>query len=66
MFQVKGDEKAVQFPHSIRLCFAWEEERDLVEGVARLGRAVESLWNKEEPAPKAQGGSGGGKLDAFY
>lgn len=64
MFQVKGDEKAVQFPNSIRLCFAWEEERDLVEGVARLGRAVESLWNKEEPV--RQGGSGGGRLDAFY
>jgi DNA-binding transcriptional MocR family regulator len=66
MFQVKGDEKAVQFPDSIRLCFAYEEERDLVEGVARLGRAVESLWNGGETASQTRARSGGGILDAFY
>lgn len=66
MFQVRGDEKGAQFPNSVRLCFAWEEECDLVDGVARLGRAVESLWNKEELASQAEASSGGAKLDAFY
>ncbi|KAJ0118956.1 minotransferase [Diaporthe amygdali] len=64
MFQVTGDEKAVQFPNSIRLCFAWEEEQDLVEGVARLGRTVQSLWDQGEQ--ELPGDSGGSKLDAFY
>ncbi|KAI3401387.1 hypothetical protein diail_11471 [Diaporthe ilicicola] len=64
MFQVKGDEKSAEFANSIRLCFAWEEEQDLVEGVARLGRAVASLTSKGESG--SQDGSGGGKLDAFF
>lgn len=49
MFEVKGDEESVGFKNSIRLCFSWEEEDDMVEGVARLGRVVESLWD-ETPA----------------
>lgn len=64
MFQVKGDEKSVEFPNSIRLCFAWEEEQDLVEGVARLGRTVASLRNLGESG--SQGGTASGKLDAFF
>lgn len=67
MFEVKSDEKSAQFPNSIRLCFSWEEEEDLVEGVARLGRAVESFWNGEE-GMNAGGGkaAGGQELDAFF
>lgn len=60
-FQVKGDEKSAQFPNSIRLCFAWEEEGDLVEGVARLGRAVESLWDSRDTVVAREQ-----KLDAFF
>ncbi|KAK7748924.1 Valine--pyruvate aminotransferase [Cytospora paraplurivora] len=48
LFAVKGDEKSVRFLNNIRLCFAWEDEEDLVEGVARLGRVVEKLWNEHE------------------
>ncbi|KAI1078204.1 pyridoxal phosphate-dependent transferase [Whalleya microplaca] len=40
MFEVHGDEKAVRFEREVRLCFAWEDEEDLVEGVERLGRVL--------------------------
>jgi hypothetical protein len=41
-FRVDGDEDnpATQFDRDIRLCFAWEEEGMLEEGVRRLGRVI--------------------------
>lgn len=36
VFEVRGDERSPRFPHHLRLCFSWEEERDVVEGVRRL------------------------------
>lgn len=65
MFEVKGDEGTVRFENSIRLCFSWEEEEDLVEGVARLGRVVDSLW-REAPKASQERGSEGGRLDNFF
>lgn len=64
MFEVKSDEKSAQFPNSIRLCFSWEEEEDLVEGVDRLARVVESLWNGGDAGGTTEGN--GQKLDAFF
>lgn len=67
MFEVKSDETSAQFPNSIRLCFSWEEEEDLVEGVARLGRAVESLVNGEGPDAAADDEAAGGQeLDDYF
>lgn len=67
MFEVKGDEKTVQFTNSVRLCFSWEEEEDLVEGVARLGRAVKSLLDTNgAKASQEKGAAEGRKLDAFF
>lgn len=43
MFEVHGDEEAARFPMNIRLCYSWEEEEDVVEGVQRLGRVLERL-----------------------
>ncbi|RAL15701.1 aminotransferase-like domain-containing protein [Aspergillus homomorphus CBS 101889] len=42
MFQVQGDPVAEKndFDDGMRLCFAWEEEADLEEGVRRLGCAI--------------------------
>jgi len=40
MFEVQGNEDAVRLDHAIRLCFAWEEEENLVEGIERLGRVI--------------------------
>ena len=42
LFQVPGDSTAdpEAFERSIRLCFAWEQEDNLTEGVCRLASAV--------------------------
>lgn len=42
MFEVPGDE-GVKFDGNVRLCFAWEEEQRLVEGVRRMKVATEKL-----------------------
>jgi DNA-binding transcriptional MocR family regulator len=41
-FQVVGDEEAKEnrFERDIRLCFAWEKEELLEEGVKRLARVI--------------------------
>lgn len=62
-FEVKGDEAATTFDNSIRLCYSWEEEEDLVEGVARLGRVVDFLCNS---GPDVAQNSPATKLDAFF
>ncbi|KAI1117973.1 pyridoxal phosphate-dependent transferase [Nemania sp. NC0429] len=43
LFAVHGDEDAARFDDAIRLCFAWEDEGNLVEGVQRLGRVVRKM-----------------------
>lgn len=65
LFEVKGDEESVGFKNSIRLCFSWEEEDDIIEGVARLGRAVGSLW-AETPKTTREKRPAGSNLDAFF
>jgi DNA-binding transcriptional MocR family regulator len=40
MFEVYGDEEAAMFRRWIRVCFAWEDEEKLVEGIKRLARVV--------------------------
>jgi len=42
IFEVENDE-SIKFENSIRLCFAWEEEADLEEGVKRLGEVVRDV-----------------------
>lgn len=42
MFEVPGDDE-VKFDGNVRLCFAWEEEGRLVEGVSRMKAAAEKL-----------------------
>ncbi|KAI0470326.1 pyridoxal phosphate-dependent transferase [Xylaria cf. heliscus] len=46
LFAVHGDEDAVRFDDAIRLCFAWEDEEDLVDGVARLGRVIRTMLDE--------------------
>jgi DNA-binding transcriptional MocR family regulator len=61
MFQVKGDEAAATFDQNIRLCFAWEDEENILEGVKRLARVLRG-WN--EPR-NSEASEKGGTLDAF-
>lgn len=42
IFEVRGDE-SVKFDNSLRLCFAWEGEEELEEGVRRLGRVIKDV-----------------------
>ncbi|XEU99842.1 hypothetical protein FSHL1_005129 [Fusarium sambucinum] len=39
-FNVKGDSQKLSFDGNIRLCFAWEAEDRMVEGVRRLGEVL--------------------------
>lgn len=52
MFRVKGDEAAVPFDHHVRLCFAWEDEDHLDEGVRRLARVLRD-WDEQSAATTA-------------
>jgi DNA-binding transcriptional MocR family regulator len=47
-FRVDGDEKAAdsQFDQNIRLCFAWEDEELLEEGVVRLSKVIRSCQDQ--------------------
>ena len=65
MFEVKGDEASVRFEKSIRLCYSWEEEDDIVEGVRRLGRVIKSLRSEGGASTKTSKGGKAG-LDAFF
>ena len=46
-FEIPGDEQA-SFEDYLRVCFAWEDEADLVEGVVRLGRVIRRILKKGE------------------
>jgi DNA-binding transcriptional MocR family regulator len=48
LFEVWGDER-ITFDSALRLCFAWEDEQDLIDGVRRLGRVVEAFLKGEIP-----------------
>ncbi|CAG8954800.1 hypothetical protein HYFRA_00004725 [Hymenoscyphus fraxineus] len=39
----EGAREVMEFGRSMRLCFSWVDERDLKEGVERLGRVVERV-----------------------
>ena len=42
MFEVPGDH-SVQFVENVRLCFAWESEENLEEGIKRIRGVAERL-----------------------
>ncbi len=54
IFEVSND-ASVQFPNSLRLCFAWEEESDLEEAVLRLARIVKDLGDGAAFSSKERG-----------
>ena len=43
LFSVHGDEKAVDLSSDVRVCFTWEDEAKLIEGIKRLGHVVASM-----------------------
>ena len=47
IFEVPGDREVVNFPNEIRLCFAWEDEERLVEGIERLASVVKLMLEEK-------------------
>ncbi len=64
LFEVTGDEAAARFPEHVRLCFSWEEEENIVEGVERLGSVVKRMLDGEGGAVETVG-RGAGEVDEF-
>ncbi|KAK4930443.1 hypothetical protein LTR28_011656, partial [Elasticomyces elasticus] len=57
MFEVPGDRSEVnRFPNQLRLCFSWEDEAVMEEGVRKLAGVVGRMI-------RGEGGGGGGKVD---
>ena len=48
IFEVPGDEEAARFDDHFRLCFAWEEESRLEEGVRRIAMAAKAVLMEAE------------------
>lgn len=61
IFEVPGDE-SVKFEHGIRLTFSWVEEEDMVEGVARMKRVLESCLRGEGPQVDVKSQKGVGQI----
>lgn len=52
VFGVYGDEKVVDLTRKVRLCFSWEDEPKLAEGIHRLGQVIarmQSALDEEHP-----------------
>ena len=43
MFAVYGDEGAVDLERKVRVCFSWEEEAMLAEGIQRLAQVIRTI-----------------------
>jgi len=45
LFEVPGDnaQDHVRFDHHVRVCFAWEAEENLAEGIRRLAKVISKL-----------------------
>ena len=57
LFEVQGD-ATLQFQHEARLCFAWEKEGELREGVERMGKVLKRLVDGEYVGDEEKKGNG--------
>ncbi|MCJ1443591.1 MAG: hypothetical protein MMC23_004090 [Stictis urceolatum] len=58
IFAVFGDEDAVDLRRYVRLCFSWEDEDKLVEGIKRMAKVVRRmLSSKDSGADPLQNGT---------
>ena len=46
IFAVHGDERAVDLERKVRVCFSWEQEEMLAEGIQRLAQVIGSMQRK--------------------
>lgn len=60
IFGVKGDEDVANLKRNVRVCFAWEQEPSLVEGIQRLSRVIRDMQDgldrhgTEVPSPSVE------------
>lgn len=61
LFEVPGDNQNVgtEFDDCIRLCFTFEEEPRLLEGVERLGRVIGRILKGEVASENSEAGTNG-------
>ena len=58
IFEVPGNEHKIEFGNCIRLCWAWEDEEKLEEGVRRIGRVSRAMIGERKR--EKDGALGGG------
>ena len=49
IFAVYGDEKVVDLERKVRVCFSWEEEAMLAEGIQRLAQVIGAMLRESMP-----------------
>ena len=54
LFEVPGDREVVKFPNEIRLCFAWEDEERLAEGIERLASLMKLMLAEKSDCDDSQ------------
>jgi hypothetical protein len=54
IFEVEND-PSIKFQNALRLCFSWEEEKDLEDGIIRLTRAVKNVKDGVSPSAIGEG-----------
>ncbi|KAH8651031.1 pyridoxal phosphate-dependent transferase [Xylariales sp. PMI_506] len=57
LFEVPGDEGSAGFGDEVRLCFTWEEEGTLIEGIERMGRVLAQMIRERDRDQGARGGA---------
>ncbi|KAF2735695.1 PLP-dependent transferase [Polyplosphaeria fusca] len=68
IFEVPGDTEFAHFESDLRVCFAWEEEDALAEGIQRLGRVIRSLQDEDgmDSVPAMQPAASGEGAKDFW
>ena len=56
IFAVFDDEKAVDLERKVRVCFSWEQEAMLAEGIQRLAQVIGSMQRNQPQQEKATPG----------
>ncbi len=45
LFAVYGDERTEDLERQVRVCFSWEEEGNIAQGIERIGRVINRMLN---------------------
>ncbi|GAB1742493.1 hypothetical protein NU219Hw_g8037t1 [Hortaea werneckii] len=65
IFEVPGDRETADFDGHMRLCFAWEEEGKLEEGVVRVARVVRAMQDAMGSPDGSSRGQDGVDMSGF-